>query len=429
MIASIIIRIHPETPNSFEWLTLDNDGLLLNQSQSEFSNLEQHVDDWLGKPLHLLIPGKSSLNLKKMIPAKSQRQIKAAFPYAVEEQFAEDVESLHFAIGNRNDAGEVSALVTNKAMLQGWLKAFDEVGLTPKVVTADHQALPSPADASVLLVSENNSLLKLQSGTSYSIPNSLLTVMLQQFASSLQEDGDENGDGAQEEKSSLQKLIVINAEKLSSDDKQKISEHWQLQIEEDFEQTGASQNELLVLAQNTAASGAINLLQGEFRRRTASSKNWLIWKLPTIAASVFLVMLITVWSLDYWTLNKKITELKQAHITVYKKAFPTETRVIRPVSQMRGKMNSKGINSTSGSFLPLLNKFASALAAVNGTQITTLNFRANKGELKIAFLAPDFATIQKLQAELKAQQLIVTPGASNASGDQYSGRVTIKENN
>jgi general secretion pathway protein L len=202
-----------------------------------------------------------------------------------------------------------------------------------------------------------------------------------------------------------------------------------VQIEDPIDQTDSSQNELLILAQNIPLSGAINLLQGSFRRRTASSKNWLIWKLPTIAAGIFVLMLVSLWSLDYWLLNKKMTALKQAQVEVYKKAFPGDSRVIRPVSQMRGKMNLLGKNATSGAFLPLLNKFASALAAVENTQITNINFRAKKGELKIAFLAPDFATIQKLQAELKAQQLIVTPGASNAAGEQYSGRLTIKENN
>ncbi len=430
MIANIIIRIHSESPDSFEWLTLDSDGLLLAQGVSELDQLQDFVEDWQGKPLILLVPGKSCLSIQQNIPAKSQRQIKAALPFAVEDQFAEEIENLHFAIGKRSETGEVSALVASKSMMESWLHAFDKVGLTPKIATADHQSLPHPEDASVLLISENNSLLRLKSGSSYSIPNTMLTMLMQQFAVSTKTTSDNENENENESDPNKEKLIVINAQKISKQQLQEIQQDWNIQVDDnEMQADSSSQDELLLLAQNALSSETINLLQGSYRRRSPSSKVWTIWKLPAIAASLMLLLLITGWAIDYWSLNNKLERLKQAQIEVYKNAFPGETRVVRPVSQMRGKMKSQGTNASASAFLPLLNKFSKALAKVNQTQITNINFRANKGELKIAFLAPDFATIQKLQAELKALQLEVTPGASNAAGDQYSGRVTIKDKN
>jgi len=442
MIANTIIRIHAETPNSFEWLTLDADGVLIDQGQSEFSALKEHLENWQGKPLTLLLPGKSCLNIQHNIPAKNPRQIKAALPYAVEEQFAEDIENLHFAIGQRSDDGEVSALVVSNEILQSWLSYFDDLDYAPKLVTADHQALPSPADAAVLMVSTEYSLLRLKSGMSYSLPNAMLSKLLQQFATAsypnqkVAEDANKdskiepNADPSEDstEPKALEKLLLFNAGNLTKEEQQSIAQFWDLQINP-TELESSTVNELLILAQNATSAHPINLLQGSFRRRTASGKNWKIWQFPALAVAIMLVLMVSVWGLDYYSLKSKFSQLKQAQVSVYKNTFPRETRVIRPVSQMRGKINALGSGSSEGSFLPLLNKFSMALSKVNKTQITNLNFRAKRGELKIAFLAPDFATIQKLQSELKALKLDVTAGASNAAGDQYSGRVTIKDNN
>jgi type II secretion system protein L len=131
--------------------------------------------------------------------------------------------------------------------------------------------------------------------------------------------------------------------------------------------------------------------------------------------------------MDYFSLKQRLTNLKEAHTTVYKQTFPGEKTVVRPVSQMRGKLKNQGTNTKSGVFFPLLTKLSVALSKVKATQITNINFRAKKGILKIDFLAPDFSSIQRLQIELEAQNLSVSPGASNASGDKYFGRLTIKE--
>ncbi len=422
MTNKIIIRIPSGASDRLEWISLDSENMPSSRGVCSAQQLSEMASEWQHAHITLLLPGKQCLNLLQAIPAKSQRQIKAALPYAVEEQFAEDIEALHFSIGSRSSEGDVLALVASTKSMQHWLKIFDEAGVTPKIATADHQALPQPPDAAILWVSESVSLVRLKSGVSYSIDNNMLGIILKQFSSYSEESADEE--------QQLDKLLVFNAENLSANLKQELSTFWDLHIDETSSETSLAdpaEKELLFLAQNVEKSAAINLLQGNFRRRSPTSKNWQLWKIPAIAVTVMVVLLMSVWSIEYWSLNKKLDNLKQAHLTVYKKAFPGERRVIRPVSQMRGKMNVRGGSAKQSAFFPLMTKFSIALSKISDTEITNVNFRAKKGELKISFLAPDFAAIQKLQSELKSQQLEVSPGASNAAGDKYSGRVTIKE--
>jgi len=171
----------------------------------------------------------------------------------------------------------------------------------------------------------------------------------------------------------------------------------------------------------------INLLQGKFKQKTLFNKNWLLWKQPLIAASLLIGLLFANAILNYQVQKGYLDDLLQAQKKVYLNTFRNEKRVLRPVSQMRGKLKRMGATSPDGKILPLLNKLSSAVQSVNNTQISDISFRSNRGEMKIDFVAPDFNTIQKFQQQLKNLGLEIKPGATNQIKDAYKGRVTIKE--
>jgi len=209
---------------------------------------------------------------------------------------------------------------------------------------------------------------------------------------------------------------------------QEFSVDWEIFIDKD-EQSGSVVvlDSLTMLSENISNKKIINFLQGAFKRKAPASKIWQAWRWSAVAASLLLFLLIGEWGLDYWKLSNHLQALKIAQKKVYLQTFKSARRVLRPVSQMRGKLNSLGGGTSNSQFLPVMVKLASAAGFVKNTQISNITFRANRGEMKVDYYAPDFATIQKFQDKLKALGLNIIPGASNQNGDQYKGRVTIKE--
>src|SRR5690554_3520081 len=70
-----------------------------------------------------LIPGDEALFCLADIPAKQSRFINQALPFVVEEQIAQDIDSVHLALGMHTQEGYRVAAIDRDRMAQ-WLELF-----------------------------------------------------------------------------------------------------------------------------------------------------------------------------------------------------------------------------------------------------------------------------------------------------------------
>ncbi len=422
MVEQIIIQIQEQSSNPLNWIELDQEGLEISRGQNPWSDLAELSQGWQNHALFIMVPGSQCLFIEAHIPAKSPRQIRAALPYSVEEQLAQNVETLHFAIGEQNEKGNSIALAVDKPLMSEWLKYFDKAEITPKQMTADYLCVPAIADSCHVIVEEQTARVRFSDGRGFSCDVDLLDMLLQNEV--LQQNDDSHDDKSHEDKSSEEKikpkLLLQTTDELGEEQMQNLQQDWEVQqiiLDDAF----------IFLARNINSKNAINLMQASFIRKPRSSKTWLTWRLPAIAASIVVALQLVTWGIDYWRLSQQKNAIKTAQLTIYKKAFPAEKRINNPVRLMRSRLKALGSSSTENHFLPLLEKFSQAAIAIETTQLTSLSYKAKKGEINIDYIAPDLATIERFQNELKALNLEVKPGASNAAGESYTGRMTIKE--
>ncbi len=64
--------------------------------------LEQAAQRAAGRHVCVLVPGTDVLLTEPELPAKAGAKLQQIVPYALEEQLAEDIDDLHFAIGKRS---------------------------------------------------------------------------------------------------------------------------------------------------------------------------------------------------------------------------------------------------------------------------------------------------------------------------------------
>ena len=69
----------------------------------------------------VLVPGTDVLLAEPELPAKAGAKLQQIVPYALEEQLAEDIDDLHFAIGKRaGDSSTTPVAVVALSLMDEW---------------------------------------------------------------------------------------------------------------------------------------------------------------------------------------------------------------------------------------------------------------------------------------------------------------------
>jgi general secretion pathway protein L len=115
---------------------------------AEHDTLERALELAAGRRLVVFVPGLAVRLASVQVPARQAQKILQAAPYALEDQLAEDVDTLHFAIEDapqRRPAGAPHpvAIVARERMEQ-WLAPLRARQLKPDALVPETLCLPMP---------------------------------------------------------------------------------------------------------------------------------------------------------------------------------------------------------------------------------------------------------------------------------------------
>src|SRR5579862_7364004 len=115
----LLIRISND-PAVVDYLTSDAAGRIVEALRSgSWSEAAQHA---AGRRICVLAPASDVLLTEAEVPAKSGARFQQIVPFALEEQLAQDIDSLHFAVGRRiGESPRVPVAVVSRALIEGWL--------------------------------------------------------------------------------------------------------------------------------------------------------------------------------------------------------------------------------------------------------------------------------------------------------------------
>src|SRR5256885_16375661 len=150
----LLIRL-PRTPEQpATGLTVDPGGNPSGPPQS--GPLSLAAPRAVGRRICVLVPSTDVLLAEPEVPTKAGMKLQQVVPYALEEQLADDIDDLHFAIGKRaGDSARAPVAVVARALLDEWLAALRASGPEPEAVYADSELRPhTPVQAVVPLVED-----------------------------------------------------------------------------------------------------------------------------------------------------------------------------------------------------------------------------------------------------------------------------------
>ena len=208
-----------------------------------------------GHPVIVLAPAERLVLTGTELQIRQKAKLRKAIAYALEEQLAEDIDVLHFALGPV-ESGRQSVAVIERDLLQQWLAACSRHQIIPRAIVPDVLALPWQEGDWFAACDQQRALVRTGRAMGYACDRDNLAILLQ---ASLDE--------AETPPANIHLWQCGDTEALQwPHDQPRLLRH-------------RCDGEILqLLSESLDLNAAINLLQGDFSTQTDLTKSLKPWR-------------------------------------------------------------------------------------------------------------------------------------------------------
>ena len=410
-----------------------------------------------------LLPSSEVLLTHITIPSGAARQLNAMLPFLMEDELTQDIERMHFSVLKKQCDQSTIEKIERKRLAQ-WADAFKQAGMELKKVLPDCLALPQREGQVSALHCDGQWLFRQGEVKGAAVDEAWLDLFLQ--SGWLAPDGDalhfedvikDNIELAQSEPTTDEEALI---ERLQNDDeiddlasdKEKVSRS----LPEKVTATDMDESVITICSYShlpdnheklpgqwilaptemmmvTLSQGAIdsksNLLSGMFKAQSSWFKHWRVWQKVVIAACVFVVILLIQRTIIVHKIEAQTHAYRVESERVFRSVFPDKQR-IPTVSYLKRSMQDEenilsGSGGSSASVLGWMAKLPAALKQVKAVTVQSVQFDANRSEVRINAQSNDFQSFERLRTEL-AKEFSVDQGQLNKNGDVVQGTYVIR---
>ncbi len=407
----------------FDWVLLDASG---EHQASGCDEPREAIEDALnrnsleGVRLIGLIPGDEALFCFADIPAKQARFIRQALPFAVEEQLAQDVDSVHLALGDQDANGYRVAAIDRQRMAY-WLDVFsgwDNVEL--EAIYPDAALLPLQSHDWAICLGGEFALIASSRGEWMTMRIENLPMFAQTLALPPEDEvvaevqvviyGSDDAFGASEELVSS----LVAAPRLT--------------VDREVMEGGAI--ELLSRSHYQHAATAINLCQGPYAAGQSEGGPLRAWR-PAIAVAAAWFVLLTgsQVALGYYHQQQADAAATQA-MAIYHETFPNDRRATpRNLRRMvEAQLRVAGEQGGDAGFIPLMKQTGQEYTQLPGNQavrFNSINYSSSRGELVVDVRADSYEKLNALRSGLTDGGLEASIGSVVNDSDGTRARLTV----
>lgn len=401
------LRLRPSMETA-QWCVGHANLLPAHNDRIQSGTLEQALDAALahegGQRVILVVPAADIVLSSVKLPIRQSSKLLQAVPYALEDQLAEDVESLHFAIGEKQEDGSVPAASVARETLQAWLAPLAERGIEPVAVLPEMLCLP-PVQAESgwqVLLEGRDCTVRSGAYTGFCCDVSELETFLSMALS----------DNELPEGLRVRLFQVAGSQDAQLDN-----------LAIDVETVSLKAGLACLMPQTL--SGSINLLQGEFASEPAYER----WSRPLrLTAMLFIAwgLLSTVYlGLQHWQLSSELEQLESDNITRFQQMFPGTTRIVDMRAQGEQKMHELREGGSTVGLFGLLGATAEATEQI--TDLTVQEVQLRDATLYLSLTATSIQTLDKLRGHFEDQPAwALDVQSANAGTDGVQIRASLK---
>lgn len=357
-----------------------------------------------------LVPARDVTLLQAELPTRGRQRLLQALPYALEEQLAGDVESLHFAVAPRSEPDKVDAAVISKALLQEWLEVLRQAGIEPQSVVPEALLVPWETGTWSLLLTPEAVTLRTATQVAMSLPvgeaEQLVRLTLDQ------------ADGAVPKRlvcfDCLASPQLIEALSVLCS-----GAGIELEVQPEEEP-------MLIFLRAWSVAVPIELLQGELRRRSRFDRYWKPWRGVAALLVASLLVQFADMAFDYYELRRLDARLTQEIERIYLDTFPETRNLVNPRLQMERHLQALQQTDRGGGFLELLAVVGPVLGMASSLEVEGLRYHESALELDIRI--GDFGKLDRIKTALEEiDGLGVKVDAANAEQGMVRSQLHIEK--
>lgn len=288
------------------------------------------------------------------VPARQAQKVLQAAPYALEDQLAEDVETLHFAIGERQPDGSHPVAVISRARLDSWLAPLSARGLVPEAVLPETLCLPVPAEGEWTGVAEAR-----PTGAPRLV---VRTGACSGFTCTLDE---------------LDSFLPL----ADPEGKVRLTLYVTDGVDADFTRLGRAvdlrpgHRSLIEVLARFRTAESINLLQGPYAHAQGWAARLQPWKTAAILLAAWVTLALSNSGLQAWKTGRELADQDARNLARFQGLYPAETRIIDLAAQTGQKLTAARSGNQQAPWFELLEVLSQALVASPGLSLRSLQFR------------------------------------------------------
>jgi general secretion pathway protein L len=343
------------------------------------------------------------------LPKASQTRLRQLLPYTLEDAFAADIDSLHFAAGRRTASGAVLASVVERGRLEVWLDQIRAAGLRPSAVYAETEGVPD-TPSTLSLVLEGERVYGRRPGQA---PFVLEGLSLSQIVDLLAEQS--------EDRSDLQHLIVYTESDAQLRHQAELAEIRTRVASLDVKE--ATDGVLARFAATLLFEPGANLLQGAYSPKSDYSGLLRPWYVAAALALGFVAVSAGSLAAEYFVLKRQDAALSEQVTTACARGFGSP-RLSACRAEMQQRLAAAGQQASLGQESFLTTLAAVAESTVADSRIEALSYRNRVMDLQL--VVPSVPLLdQFVQGVAAGERFEVRIQSANPSDAGVEGRVQI----
>ncbi|MGB0956544.1 MAG: type II secretion system protein GspL [Panacagrimonas sp.] len=334
------------------------------------------------------------------LAARQRSKVLQAVPFALEEQLAEDVDGLHFAVGDAPADGRYPVVVIASHWMDAWLAQLQQAGVRAEAFIPEVLALPwrEDDDAWHAVHDGDQIIVRHQAWNGFCCDPADLASYLQL--------------GAEQQPPKL-RLFLCDG------------------IQPDVS-GAASPVDLLPMRANLPAGlgrvmrpdQSINLLQGAYSQSQNLQKLWRPWRFAAALALILALVSGIGLLVDSIRLRNAVEAQDQANLARFQQLFPSQTRVVDLRAQLDQQLRAANGGGDTHQLFALLGSLSRGLKENQGLALKGLQYR--QGAVFVSMTGSDLQALERLRGWFETEpESRLEVQSANASGGSVQIRLKL----
>jgi len=327
--------------------------------------------------------------------------MRSLLPFSLEDQFATDIDELHFAAGITREDGRTAASVIAISQLDAWLELLADAGVKPQAAFSESDGIPAIPSTTVFLL-DGESIFGRRAGQ---VPFRLEAFSLSNVWQLLVSDDEDRA-------ADLRHLLIYaSTAELSS----RAGELDELRnLVDDLAVRELRDGKLHLLASALAAGSGTNLLQGAYAPKSNISGLLRPWYAAASLAAALILVVFAGEAVEWFKLAQADSALTEQTGAICSASFGApQLSTCRAEVQRRLANMGQQSDSRQESFLTTLSVVADA--AMSAGELEALSYRNRVLDLEIVL--PDVSELDAFTQRVARSELFEVRTLSNTSQD------------